>query len=413
LSPSSKRNNDLTRNFEAPQKSEEPERSFKRLFSLGDLIISLPSRRLVLWRNSTSRNLRSGDILLVRLAAGSSFIAVLAAYILNYILLGSAAERFTYYWIMVQVIILGGRYWVWSGKRGWMHERHRGLLYLVSNRICAEDALPLIPEFQPFTRSAELSPPPMQGIFATDGDSASRPRSLVMDRDFIRFCVGAGCSKLSNSGVSELSNNLKSLLKLAGSAPRDILTAPTYSLSHIPEAERSQYNLLRLPWATMEEFYLAQGIVLGPNPLSYAGLFMAAILRNGTFVGVTTIHPFQAPGLPKCKGLTMDGCKVLGSLVDGRLGVCHGVDGGMTHHHESFRENIKRCRSSSESNGPSHVELHAIYQGQYFEYQQVIPTIEEALKKVEGIAEKAAEMTNHDECSNSQCDFYGLKGKTF
>jgi len=391
----------------SPHQSDTSSRTFDRLFNVGDMVVSSADRHLVLWRQSTSAIFRSADYVLVRIAAGTSFIAILAAYIVNYILLGSVPVSATYIWIGVQVFILCVRYWAWavSGQRQFMRTRHRGLLYIVTSKLVHEAVPSLRPDSMPFTVAAES--------VASEIGSEKAPDIPIMDEDFIKFCVAAACSKLSNIGVSTLSNNLPALSRLAGSAPRDILIAPVFSLRHIPDSERDQFALLRLPWATMEEFYLAQGLVLGQNPLSYAGLFMAAILRNGTFVGVTTVHPSRNPLSPRCHGLTMDGCEVLDSLVDAKLGVFAGVDDNMTQYHESFRENIKQCRTSSELNGPPHVELHAVYEGQYFEYQQVLPTVDAALQKAKRIAEEAAAKTDHSDCIHSQCYFYGLIGRTF
>ncbi|KAJ7796333.1 hypothetical protein B0H14DRAFT_2295293, partial [Mycena olivaceomarginata] len=79
---------------------------------------------------------------------------------------------------------------------------------------------------------------------------------------------------------------------LAGVVPTDIILAE-YTLvgSHYVPAG-ALIEVIRLPWSFVEELYLGQGIILGNSPWALGGMYLGAVICDGTFLGLTTLHPF-------------------------------------------------------------------------------------------------------------------------
>jgi hypothetical protein len=195
----------------------------------------------------------------------------------------------------------------------------------------------------------------------------SAKSAAIINDIAVEFAVASTSSKQCNHAFRPHWVKREALLKLVG-APGDIIHAEYVSLkSHwnLQPAgvdEISALRVIRLPWSFVEELYLAQGLILGNNPWALGGLYFGAVLSNGCFIGLTSVHPFPS----HVRGCTDPRCisqhharPQLGRAVitfDGYLR-CHRhvprVAGA-----EPTGENVKICRTSARINGPSHVEVY-------------------------------------------------------
>ncbi|KAJ7791753.1 hypothetical protein B0H14DRAFT_2624672 [Mycena olivaceomarginata] len=318
---------------------------FAGLIKQGDHVVtSLPAGT-----SPTEMAPRSGDYGALRILCSLNAIAILAAYLSNYIVLGAASGVRQYIWLGVEVFILTARYILWSLRPVW---------------------------FPP--------PPTVSPLYSLRlrGDPNSAPMHRANFRDshplidpvVLEFAVASTCSKQSNLGFPPYNKVERPILfKLAGVAPADIILAE-YTLvgSHYVPAAGALIEVIRLPWSFVEELYLGQGIILGNNPWALGGMYLGAVICDGTFLGLTTLHPFAAHiaqcNLKKCIAehdqyhqhtVTMDGYLVSHDHYGHVLRPFHRVDDVLLDWHQKFRDNVEKCRRSAKANGPSHIEIRA------------------------------------------------------
>jgi len=312
----------------------------------GDTVITSTMSSTIFWQNPNEVLLpRSGDHTPVRLLAGFAACSTIAAYLLNYVELGRVQKWKAYSWLGIQIAILAFRFVLWALPLRVLASRPKTVLFLVTGSLV-----------QPLDLHTEVS-------------------SSRLHRDVVHFSVSSAVSKLLNGGGSIGKLKLDALDLLSGIAPADILLAKYCEFDELTKMG-GEFKAIRLPWSWVEEIYAAQGVILGYNPWALGGLYLAAIVQDNTFQGLTTIHPIEAganrahgedtraiysqkdPSLKDIVGITANNYGISGSLVIGVIGNKMLKDHDLMDWHAEFRENVHDCRSSAVSNGPPHYELH-------------------------------------------------------
>ncbi|KAJ7192642.1 hypothetical protein GGX14DRAFT_406170 [Mycena pura] len=285
----------------------------------GDHVITSSKRnvRHIVWQAPSTKVPRmSGDLWSIRLLCAINAGTILGAYLLNYILLGSASSARQYLWLGAQVFILAGRYILWARRPVWFSQRPPCLFYIVCGSL-----------------GPQLSPECHDRI-------PTSTKSPTLSQEVVEFACASTCSKQSNRAFAPGRVKRNILLKLVNVAPTDIIYAEYTAVgSHFaPAPKGSVIEILRLPWAFVEELYIAQGVILGSNPWALGGLYLGVVLQDGQFMGLTTLHPFAA-----------------------HAGQCTRIEfePSLLEWHRKFRHNVEECRRSAKSNGPSHIEIRA------------------------------------------------------
>jgi hypothetical protein len=363
----------------------------------GDTVITSMTASTVLWQNPDEGILpQSGDRIPVRLLAGFAACTCVAAYILNYLQLGRVQEWRAYSWLGIQLTILTIRFVLW-------------VIPLRSNRLMA------VLFFITGSLAKPLDPHGME------------VSSSHLRRDIVHFAVASAASKVLNGGGGIGKLELNALDLLSGVAPADILLAGYCELGELKQ-KSGELQAIRLPWSWVEEIYAAQGLILGPNPWALGGLYLAAIVQNNVFQGLTTIHPTGAgadqthgedtlaiyqpmdPSLKEIVGITVDNYGVRGSLIIGVISNTMPKDHDLMNWHAEFRQNVRNCRSSALSNGPPYHELHVRNFGLGTlgnkRVSKMVPTIDGILEEGLRIGVKEKEK-DHSQCSEF-CTIFGF-----
>ncbi|KAH9481983.1 hypothetical protein JR316_0006513 [Psilocybe cubensis] len=305
----------------------------------------------IMWQTPRIEGQRqSGDLWWIRVLCAFNCVIVLGGYLGNYVALGNADQNRQYIWLGSQVFILAFRYVLWSRRPFPSPHRPLSLLYIATGSIV--DPLP-------------ATPPP-------ERVPASSPGKLTLE--VVSYAMAAVHSKFANQGSP--SNRIRGelLTRMANTVPSDIISVEYVLLDDYfyGKQEYSKMTVLRLSWAFVEECYMAQGVILGPNPWAFGGLFLGAVFLDNDFVGLTTIHPsqlhFDSCADKQCAsrhddyrqgGFTRDGYYV-SDLVGGTVvKFVAPSENNVCAWHDSFRDNITRCRSTAKANGPSYIEVHA------------------------------------------------------
>ncbi|TFK84068.1 hypothetical protein K466DRAFT_527917 [Polyporus arcularius HHB13444] len=296
-------------------------------------------------------NRRPGDLKRVRVLAALSSVGVLAYYILNYVTLSSASTVQSYVWLALEIVIMGARFVLWSSPPRVLGEsqRHMTVLYVITGSLAC--ALP------------------------SSGDDHSP--GTTMTGPVVNAATALAGSLLDNiHGSTTLLHQPTLLLLAEAGAPADILRAQYVDVAALYH-DRPTLKLIRLPWSFMEQLYTLEGLILGKNPWSYGGLYLAACLVDCRFVGLTTVFALNKPEVAarylatvqkedsafslgiKAAGITRELCLV-DDLVNGRiLGTAMPVAGeDYEKWHVQFRKNVAECREDAVSNGPEVVEVH-------------------------------------------------------
>ncbi|KAJ6563913.1 hypothetical protein B0H19DRAFT_942600 [Mycena capillaripes] len=305
----------------------------------------------LIWQSTASEAApRSGDSWIVRCLAAFNVSVILGAYLTNYIALGDADFLRQYAWLGCQIVILAVRFILWAHRPVWSPRRPPCLLYMVTGSLGKQ-----LPADPPHTRISNTS-------------------KETLDEPVIEFAVASASSKQCNQAFRPARVRRDALLNLVD-APADIIHAEYAS---IPESGTSKdceaVFIVRLSWTFVEELYMAQGVILGNNPWALGGLYLGAILSDGRFVGLTTLHEFSAH-VSECQDeqciseihphratttITFDGYLVSDKTYGQVLGPFQAsLEPSLLEWHHKFRNNVDLCRRTSRANGPSHVEIHA------------------------------------------------------
>ncbi|ESK87247.1 hypothetical protein Moror_5783, partial [Moniliophthora roreri MCA 2997] len=369
------------------------------LVKQGDHIVASTGIRHIIWQTpSTEVSPRSGDHWALRILCGFNAVAILVAYLSNYLLLGSASDARQYSWLGVQVFILALRYILWARRPVWFPQRPPCLLYIV----CGSLGNPLNAE-----------------CFDRIQNDTEHPK---LDTVIIEFACASACSKQSNRGgfpPPRVKRDI--LLKLANVAPADLIYAEYITPgSHYDPAGENPMVIMRLPWSFVEELYLAQGIILGSNPWAFGGLYLGVILLDDRFVGLTTLHPFTEHAGQctqeqciadharyKTHTITIDGYLVSDDTYGLVLRKFHEVEDSLVKWHEKFRENVEACRKTAKSNGPPHIEIRASSFGPVPQLSaNVVRTEPHLTLEFVELAVKEAREKNHHDCDAWICEIH-------
>ncbi|KAF8187660.1 hypothetical protein K438DRAFT_1764817 [Mycena galopus ATCC 62051] len=326
---------------------------FKRpgLIQPGDHVVACRKAGVchLIWQSLESEAARcTGDWWIVRFLAALNAAMILAAYVANYIALGDVDFVHQYAWLGCQIATLTVRFVLWSQRPVWSSYRPPCLLYMVVGSLGRQ--LPVHPPQRISPRSEER-----------------------LDETVVEFAVAAASSQKCNESFRPARITRAALMKLID-APADIIHTEYASVGEWFDLKGPGCFIVRLSWAFVEELYLAQGVILGNNPWALGGLYLGAILVNGNFVGLTTLHEFSAH-VSEChkkqcistihphhrtSTITFDGylCsdKIYGKVV-GPFQLA--LEPSLLEWHHKFRNNVEVCRKTSKVNGPSYVEVHA------------------------------------------------------
>ncbi|PPQ78964.1 hypothetical protein CVT25_002293 [Psilocybe cyanescens] len=370
----------------------------------GDLVMAQYSIKRgvhIMWQTPNTEGLRqSGDLWWIRVLCALNCVFILGGYLGNYIALGNANKNRQYIWLGIQVFILAFRYVLWSRRPLPSPHRPLSLLYIVTGSII--DPLPAMP-------------PP-------ERTPASSPAKLTLE--VISYAMAAVHSKLRNQGSPSSRIRGELLTRMANTVPLDIITVEYVLLETLfnRKQDYSTMTVLRLSWAFVEECYIAQGVILGPNPWAFGGLFLGAVFLDSTFVGLTTIHPsqlhFDNCADKQCAsrhedyqqgGFTRDGYYV-SDLVGGTVvNFVSPTGDNVCAWHDSFRHNISRCRSAAKVNGPLYTEIHAAtssLRNRQFgrtDVSRVEPTFNYDFIQASSLQ---ARTKTHDGCPRNVCEIY-------
>ncbi|EIN12869.1 hypothetical protein PUNSTDRAFT_60596 [Punctularia strigosozonata HHB-11173 SS5] len=383
------------------------------------------------WQSASCRPwLRSGDTWTIRATALLTTAAIVAFYILNYLVLGSSTTQQSYTWLGIQVFLLAARYVLWS-YRGRIVSRHLpSVLFLVAGSLV--DPLPL-------AGINQYEPSPMPSPSSVQSLSFPSPSPRLLSRDVVHFATASARSKIFNVGASTTRLRLSALDKLSAVAPADLIAAPYCEMRDCIQRVRSPGSLraIRLPWSFVEEVYAAQGLVLGSNPWALGGLYLAAVVSEDRFWGLTTVHPrahadgahgedsykSQTARPPQAEpsrsasgsaeeGVTRCGC-VIDSLEDGgTTGDFAEVDEVFERWHRKFWDKVSRCRRSARENGPTHCEVHVYQMGSgdanigRKHMTRTEETLAEGLQVVHDIVQREGRK-DHSRCSR-HCTIHGF-----
>jgi hypothetical protein len=254
-----------------------------------------------------------------------------------------------YLWLFSQVAILSFRFALWAARPVLRVERSPTVVFLVTGAI-----------------TAPLS-----------GTSPTFPRPPLLPLPVVRFAIASAGSKVQNNNEIVTKIHYPALIRLAGKAPADILSASYFDFSRVDSDIASfNFKIVRLPWSFIQELYVSQGWILPRNPWSLRGLCLGAVFKRDEFVGLTTMHPSRticatiaatASGVyvSRCPlshdiGITREGfistCVVAGDIV----GTAVAVELDLLKYHDDYRQKIARARELAVSNGGNHVEVHAL-----------------------------------------------------
>lgn len=334
-------------------KNTDKRYTLENLVREGDTVItsSQSSRSVILWQGQrgVSSMKRPADSVAVRCLAALSATILLAAYFCNYVLLGHAQSSSAYLWLLIQVAILIFRFGLWAARPIFRVERSPTVVFLVTGAITTT----------------------LSSTFPTS------PSPLKLPHLVVRFAIASAGSKIQNNNEIVTKIHYPALIRLAGKAPADILSAPYFNFSRV-NSDIANFKVVRLPWSFIEELYAAQGLILprASNPWSLGGLCLGAVFERDDFAGLTTMHPSRstcatitatASGIdgPRCPlshdiGITREGfistCVVAGDIV----GTAVAVEVDLLKYHDDYRNKIARVRELAVSNGGNHVEVHAV-----------------------------------------------------
>jgi hypothetical protein len=373
-----------------------PDRFKHGVLQNGDTVVT-SSTCTVFWQDPDEVILpQSGDRIPVRLLAGFAACTCVTAYILNYLQLGRIQKWKAYSWLGIQLTILIIRFVLWVIP--FRSNRPMTVLFFITGS---------------FTQP--LDPQGMEGS------------SSYLHRNVVHFAVASAASKVLNLGGGIGKLDLNALDLLSGIAPADILLAKYCEFDELKQ-KSGVFQAIRLPWSWMEEIYAAQGLILGRNPWALGGLYLAAIVQNNVFQGLTTIHPIDAgadrahgedtpaiysrrdPSLKDIVGITVDNYGVKGSLIIGVIGNKTPKDHDLMDWHAEFRQNVHTCRSSALSNGPSYLELHVRNFGLGTlgtkRVSKIVSTIDGVLEEGLRIGVKEKQK-DHSQCSEF-CTIFGF-----
>lgn len=358
----------------------------------------------IVWQTAESEaEPRSGDLWWIRILSALNSVAILAAYLFNYVCLGNASSRRQYLWLGSQTLILACRYVLWAKRPVLFPQRPLCLLYITAGSLY--DPLSAEPPASPLAASTE---PKLQ-------------------LSIIDFAVASAYSKGKNRGSSSVTVRFEFLVKLANTIPSDMISAEYVSLApFFSTTNTSEITIVRLPWSFVEEVYVAQGVILGHNPWAFGGMYLGAVLLEDQFIGLTTVHPFQAH-VAECAdkrcaashtdyssgGMTLDGYFV-DNLVGGRViqWFCE-TSPSLQVWQDRFRSNIALCRSTARSNGPSYIEVHTSTFGPLRQHNLDISRVEPTFNfDFVRTAVLEARTKTHDQCDPSVCEIEPFNGTT-
>jgi hypothetical protein len=376
-----------------------PDRFKHSVLQDGDTVITSKTSSTVFWQHPNEALLpRSGDYIPLRFLACFAACTCIAAYILNYLQLGRVPTWKAYLWLGLQITILTLRFVLWAISLRFLDHRPKTVVFFVTGSLV-----------QPLDLHTEVS-------------------SAYLRREVVHFAVASAASKVLNAGGSINKLKLDALDLLSGIAPADILSSKYCEFDELMK-KGGVLRAIKLPWSWVEEVYAAQGVILGPNPWALGGLYLAAVVQDHTFQGLTTIHPtnlganrtdgedtpaiyFQGdPSLKDIVGITANNYGVSGSLVNGMIYVKMAKDHDMMNWHAEFRENVHNCRSSAVSNGPPLHELHVHNFGAGMlatkRASKTMPTIDSVFEQGLRIAMKEKEK-DHSQCTGF-CTIFGFR----
>ena len=371
----------------------------------GDTVITSKISSTIYWQSSPNGlSSRSGDFPAIRLLATLAACTSVATYILNYLELGRVEIWRAYVWLGLQSTILALRYILWAIQPRLLVNRSKTVLFFITGSL-----------FTPL-----------------DADANTPSRNL--NPDMVHYAVASATSKVLNGGGAAGNIRLDALGHLSNIAPADILLAQYCNLDELVK-ESGEMNAIRLPWSWVEEIYAAQGVILGRNPWALGGLYLAAVVQRTTkspwtFKGLTTIHPSGADAdrthgedallrlaesedttMRNIRGITIDNYGIRDSLVIGDIAQTKmRLNHNLMDWHNEFRENVRDCRLTAVSNGPTHTELHARNFGEgelgTKRVSKSEPTTKDVLKLGSNIAEKE-KRKDHSKCEEF-CTIFGF-----
>lgn len=350
----------------------------------------------IVWQTpETEAEQHSGDLWWIRLLCTLNSSIILAAYLFNYICLGTASSQREYLWLGSQTLILACRYVLWAKRLVLFPQHPPCLLYIAAGSL----STPL-----------SVDPPPNRL------PPSAEPK---LQLSVINFAVTSAYSKVTNQGIPSIRLRPEFLVKLANTIPLDIISSEYVLLAGFFSATNAiKITIVRLSWNFVEEVYAAQGVILGHNPWALGGLYLGAVLLDDKFIGLTTVHPFQAH-VAECAdkrcaashathasgGMTLDSF-----FVDSLIGGCItkqfcDTNQNLLVWHDKFRSNVALCRSTARSNGPSYIEIHSSTFGPFPQHRRDISRVEPTLSlDFVGTAVLEARTKKHDQCDPSVCE---------
>lgn len=339
---------------------------------------------IVVYRDGRSSNSpwsRAGDRGSIRLLSIAASFGIVTLCTITFVLLGRATQQQTIRWLSIELVIFASRYILWSDKSQWVAGRGRSLIYITTGSLCT----------------------PIQPDETADGFPASRTISAAV----MRVVIASTHSRLLNEGghSAELPHMYSGLTRLATCTPADILLAPFCEVaSHVWKNHELSFHIICLPWPFIEELYAAQGIILADLSKCY-GLYLAAVVQDGRFIGLTSVHPFDtstnfsfknadseaADYSTPASGCTVEGI-VIHSLADGKVlaSQSHPLSSEDAERHARLRANVAECRKAAVANGPTFSQVHLHYadggSAGNWESVRTEPTLTHALRCVDAIA---------------------------
>ncbi|KAF7336524.1 hypothetical protein MSAN_02284400 [Mycena sanguinolenta] len=356
----------------------------------GDHVVTTAysNRSHIIWQTPLSAGApSSGDLWYVRLMCLLDAGIILGAYLLNYIALGTATTIRQYLWLTTQLIILMLRFVLWARRPVWYPHRPPCLLAVACG---------------------SLGP----ALAATPVETGSKLGHAVVE-----FAIASALSRQTNRGAFVGQLNRGALLQLIG-APADIIHANYTKIGdHFQPTLKEKIVVVRLSWSFVEQLYIGQGVILGNNPWAIGGMCLGAVLSGGCFLGLTTVHPYPSH-LAKCQRkrcrlnldarktnvITQDGYLVSNDVFGEVIQPLHPVDIEFLDRHAKFRANIRNCRATSKSNGPSHVEIRVCSFGPVVERRTQI-TITEPNLNLDFVRSAVADASgkSHENCGPWVC----------
>jgi hypothetical protein len=325
---------------------QTPARFERGISQDGDTVITTATVSTILWQQPGKSLLsRSADRISIRLLSALSACTTIVAYILTYLELGRVPTWKAYSWLGFESFILVFRFFIWAIRPRVFSTRPKSVLFFITG---------------------SLAPP----LTIEPSESQSN-----LQRSIVHYAVASAASKLLNIGGGIANLQLEALDLLSDVVPCDILSAKYCDCQELMKMG-GKFTAIRLPWSWMEEIYTAQGLVLGRNPWSLGGLYLAAVVQGDTFYGLTTIHPKGATSsgahgeddfplqyekharLRDLAGVTADNFGIKDSLVIGTIIGKMPDAHDLSQWHAEFRENVANCRATAVSNGPPHYEIH-------------------------------------------------------